>query len=232
VPSSAEPGTATSCPGAWMRPWAFFRGIPRWSTICAAVVISVVGNVLVWRGSEPAWLGGVVLESLTPLVFVPVFAGVYLEDRRLGTHELLLALPRCRGVYARRLALPAWVAALVIVGESVAWHARSGFAFGWGVLAAAAPVAVLGALAFLTALASGSETAAIGLPVGLWTLEQVPGVAQLMSSPPLYYLYLCPLTRNPAGPMLINKLVMLGAAAALIAASFALIGRPERLLKG
>ena len=232
--------------GAWQR-WRFEAGRAGRAALAAPPVTlaAVLGLLLLmaatgWSQRRLAQFAAACVEAVPPLLAATATATATASD---PARELQLSLPASyRATLARRVAVAcAWPAALaaasVLALAAAGWWPAALGAAG-GQLAWLSPLAWLAALAALAAAALRAAPPASALAGAVWVLELLLAGA-FLARDWLRPLHLFATTLGPAaglapaaGWWLANRLALLGAALALGALAWALLGRPERLLAG
>jgi hypothetical protein len=198
-----------------------------WSVLLAAVI-----SAALMSSTDRALVGAVFLERIAPLLFAPMFAGVFLEDRKQRMHELALSAPHASRIQARKLALVTAVALSTVVVAAMFWHTAVGLSFGVCTLAAVAPLLALGALAYGTSVLSLSEAGAFGAAFLVWGAEQMPGVHAVFAALHVQALYLFPLSVAGERDIAAGRLVLCAVAFMLLAVSVRVLGRTARPVSG
>jgi hypothetical protein len=180
-----------------------------------AVALALLASLALWYGSDPRWIGSIMVERIAPMLAVPVFTGMALGDDRHRMRDLVLATPRATTAHVRRLAIATLGAAAAVVLTCVLWNGRLGLGLGVTLLCGIAPALLLGSVAFLTAALVRNEGAAIAIVFLLWLVEQVPTVYDKMGSPPLSWLYLFPMSSGDGVVDLASKAGQIALACAI-----------------
>lgn len=190
----------------------------------AAWILSaeLVLSVMLLRSPDGAMVAGLFLERVCPLLFVPVFSSVLMEDRRRGTYEFVASSPGAWRVQARRLAVVCLLAVGTCAVLGVIWSPAARLSVLGATVVALGPTLMLGAIAYVVSVLMLSETAAIAVAVGVWAAQQSPRVAALFTGP-FASLYLFPLSGQEGGNLIAMKVgIALASVVLLVAGVFAL----------
>lgn len=201
----------------------------RWSTALISMVLAISLNALFLGSDLRQPLALIGAECLVPILYVPVFASILGEDRRLGVHESTLPLRRVRLLYGRRFLIVALLIILNLIAVGAVWGGLDGGLLRL-LLSGISPALALGASAYLMSALGAGEAAVVAAVLGTWAFEQLPFVAHWAATTPVYYVYLSPATQLGGGPIVANKVVLLAVALGLFLLAQLVLSRPERLL--